>query len=130
MPQKKLSSAQINAIMALSPSERYKHTIKQIVGWGKLWSLYNDGWALIGDDENQQYLPIWPAKEYAEFCKSGYWEDYQPLEIDLDFFIDGFLSDLKADNINIAVFVTSNDTGITPTYEQLIHDISAELSNY
>lgn len=130
MTQGNLTTAQINAILSLTAPERYKHTIKQIVGWGKVWGLYNEGWALTGDDENQKYLPIWPAKDYAERCLSGCWEDYHPKEIELDFFISNFLPDLREKNINIVVFVTSDDKGVTPSYDQFICDISTELSNY
>ena len=130
MFQKKLSIEQIKAVLSLPPQKRYQHSIKQMVGWGKIWGLYNNGWALMGDEVDNKYFPIWPAPDYAELCASDYWRDYKPKEIELEVFIDEILTDLKEKNIYLAVFTTPQEKGLTPTYDQFINDINFELSHY
>lgn len=129
MLQARISDKQVQSILKLNPIDRYEHAIKQIVGWGKLWSLYNEGWGLVGDNE-KRYLPIWPAKEYAKICVVDEWKNYHPKSIELDDFLTKIVPDLIKNDIFLAVFVTPQDQGVTPSYEEFISHISQELDKY
>ena len=124
-----ISKEQMSNILALDGPKRYEHTIKQIAGWRKVWGLYNDGWGLMGDGE-RVFLPIWPAKEYAELCCIDEWRDYQAKCIELDEFLDTMIPDLIENQIFLSIFVTPSNKGITPTYEEFLDHISSELGKY
>lgn len=127
---KKVSEKEAQSVLSLSPIDRYKHTIKTISDWEEVWGLYKDGWALVGDKEDNQFLPIWPAEKYAEMCSKEEWIGYEPKSISLQYLLDNFLVDLKKNNINLSIFYTFNSSGIIATPEQFEADLREELLNY
>lgn len=74
---------QIEAVNALPGGKRYEHFIKRIVDQEEVWSLYDGGWAVSSMTSGSRSLPLWPAREYAELCKTQGWSNYQPRSIDL-----------------------------------------------
>lgn len=128
---KKLSQTQINAVIALTGSERYAHFIKRVADEEQVWGLYNDGWALAGlNDTEQTVFPVWPAKDYAELCIMGDWKGYEPRSIDLSLFMQEIIPDLEQKGILPCIFYLSNNQGVTPSIKQLLDDLNTELSRY
>lgn len=126
----KLSQKQIDAIIALDGSNRYKHFIKVIADTQEVWGLYKDGWALAGTEDNQKVFPVWPAKEYAELCAESEWGGYEAELISLDDFMNELLPTLKDDEVLIGIFYTPLNNGVTPEIEQILNDLEHELENY
>ena len=126
----KIHHKQLKVITALSGTKRYQHFIKVVADWEEVWGLYQDGWALAATDEGQQVFPLWPAKEYAELCAKNDWAGYKAESFSLQDFINELLPNLLNDGVLPGVFYTPSDTGVTPTVEQLVADISHELENY
>lgn len=119
-----INQPQIQAVLALSGPERYRHFIKVVTDWEEVWGLYKDGWALAGADDGDVVFPLWPAKEYAQLCAQGSWEDYEPSSLSLDELVNELLPRLKKDNVLPGVFYTPNDKGVTPEVDQLVEDIN------
>lgn len=129
MNRKSLSNKQLQAILNLNATERYKHTIKQIVGWNEVWGLYDQDWALL-EDNGSLYFPIWPAEEYAALCATGRWGRYSPKNIDLGEFFGKIVPHLIDEKKILSVFITPTDPGFTPDYEEFSGDVSEELDKY
>jgi hypothetical protein len=128
--EQKISEKQAEAILRLDPIERYKHSIKTIADWEEAWGLYNNGWALAGDEEKNQFFLLWPAKQYAKLCAEKEWEGYEPKAISLQYLLDDLLEHLKKENINLAIFYTPENQGITSTAEQFEEHLKKELEQY
>ena len=125
-----VSNIQIEAILKLPTAKRYSHFIKKVVGWKKVWGLYDDGWAMSETDEGQTILPLWPEKEYAELCVSGEWENYVPKAIDLGDVFEDLIPVLRQKNILPGVFFTLENGSINATIDELENDLKNELSHY
>jgi hypothetical protein len=125
-----ISKKQIEAILNLPAPKRYEHFIKKVVGWRKLWALYDDGWALSETKGGQLIFPLWPEREYAELCISGIWSDYQAIEIELDEVLDSLIPMLRNEGILPGVFFTLNAGSIDVEIDQLEEDLRYELSKY
>jgi hypothetical protein len=69
----------------------------------KVWGLYHDGWATLGD-ETAKYLPFWPHKIFAARFKNASWEAYIPKEIALDEFLERWLPGMKREGFCPAIF--------------------------
>jgi len=125
-----INQKQIDSVLILSGSQRYKYFIKKIVDWEEVWGLYNEGWALAGDENDIKTFPVWPAKEYAQLCAKNEWKNYKPEMISLAEFIDELLPTLKKDGVFLSVFNTPNNVAVTPSIDQILEDINTELANY
>jgi len=126
----KILKKEIEAVMHLSGKDRYKYFIKKVVDSEKLYGLYEDGWALVSDDEGKEYFPLWPAEEYALLCAENGWENYNPEEIDLHKFLEVFVKNIQAHNISPAIFMTPSNEGITLSFKKFKTHLLYELGKY
>ncbi|MBY0273407.1 MAG: DUF2750 domain-containing protein [Alphaproteobacteria bacterium] len=124
----KIKSQETQNVTKLSGKKRYQYFIKKVTDSGHIWGLYNDGWALAGDEGGEKFIPLWPSKEYASLCAIQQWKGYNPECVDLHEFLNEHLNELIENSIKIAVFYTPQDKGVIPTYEQFKKDLCEELS--
>jgi hypothetical protein len=116
-------------ILSLPSQERYVHSIKQIVGFSELWGLFDNGWALV-KDENIECFPIWPENYYAKICCVEDWTSYHPEKIDLEIFLEEFIPNLLEDGKKIANFMTPQGKGIVVTIDEFLGHVEWEMDKY
>lgn len=125
-----ISQKQIEAILNLPAPKRYSHFVKKVVGWKKVWALFDDGWAMSETDNGELVFPLWPEIEYAELCISGKWESYKPVAIELDEVLDSLIPMLRERGILPGVFFTLSNGSINVAVDELERDLREELSRY
>ncbi|MDX1053375.1 DUF2750 domain-containing protein [Sinorhizobium medicae] len=126
----KVSSRQMEAVLALPGVKRFEHFIKVIADWQEVWGLYQDGWALAAADDGTTVFPLWPAKEYAQLCALNEWKGFEPRAISLIDFTEVLLPKLKLEDVLPGVFFTPTSKGVTPPVDELVAALEAELQNY
>jgi hypothetical protein len=126
----RLNPKHIEAVLALSGTQRFEHFIKVVADWQEVWGLYHDGWALAATDDLTPVFPLWPAKEYAQVCAAKAWAGYEPRPISLRDFTEVLLPKLKTEGVLPGVFFTPTNKGVTPTVDELTSALEAELQNY
>lgn len=124
------TNKKIQNIINLSKEERYNYFIRKVADFEQVWGLYNDGWALLGDDLNNQVFPFWPEKEFAELCANDQWSGYEPKSIDLDNFMEKWIPGMEKDKIEVNIFYTPQSKGVTISPNQLGNDLGEELEQY
>ena len=125
-----INQKQIEAVLKLPAPKRYSHFIKKVVGWQKMWGLYDDGWAMSESSDGEPVLPLWPGKEYAELCISGEWSNYKPKEIELDEVFEDVIPTLREQNILPGIFYTMEHGSVNANIDELESDLKEELSYY
>lgn len=109
--------------------KQYEYFIKKVADFGEVWSLKDlDGWVTLGVEEDE-FFPIWPKKEFAEICIGEEWKDCYAESIDLEDFLDDWITGLKEENIRITV-MWNNGSGIDREWDRLREDIEIELEKY
>jgi hypothetical protein len=126
----KLNHKQIEAVLLLPGPQRYSYFIKKVADWEEVWGLYADGWALAATSDEQQVLPLWPAREYADLCARDKWSGYVPKSVPLQSFMSELLPNLARDGVLPGVFYTPSDHGVVQSINSLLADLNAELSRY
>lgn len=122
----KVTQKQMDALLAAPPAQRYEFFVHKVVDWEEAWGLYDDGWAMLVDDDGTKYFPLWPAKEYAEVCAKDDWARYEPEAIPLADLLNELLPQLHGDSVSIAVFVTPGGKGVTVTAEHLRDELAVQ----
>lgn len=105
----KVSSRQMEAVLALPGVKRFEHFIKVIADWQEVWGLYQDGWALAAADDGTTVFPLWPAKEYAQLCALNEWKGFEPRAISLIDFTEVLLPKLKLEDVLPGVFFHADE---------------------
>ena len=124
------SEKEIEAVLKLDGPSRMRHFVKRVADSEAAWSLWNDGWALMENNDGALVFPLWPAPEYAELLRCGDWEQYEVREVPLSELLDEVLPKLKERGVLPGVFPTPQGKGVTPTPEELAICIREELEKY
>lgn len=117
------------AITALPASKRYAHFIKTVADTQTAWGLYEDGWALAATDDGLTCFLLWPSSGTALQLADGGWSKHVPREIDVYELVEELIPKLQSNGVGVAVFPTPSEEGAEPDLNQLVTDLSEELSD-
>ncbi|MDG6896203.1 DUF2750 domain-containing protein [Volucribacter amazonae] len=102
---------EIESVLSLSKEKLYKTFLLRISDSEKIWILCDkDNILYYGDNDNNQYFPIWPEKEFAEMCAINEWSNSKPVCIELEEFLTEYIPELIDNNIYLSIFPRLNYT--------------------
>lgn len=125
-----VSDKERDAVLKLDAAQRYSYFIKRVADWEAAWGLWDDGWALVGDDDGRTGFPLWPAREYAEGCAAGEWAAYRPEQIALTDLMSELLVRLRDDGVLVGVFPTLANKGMLVEPNEVAAGLRAECRQY
>ncbi len=126
-----LSDEEYETVLALPGEERYGYLLKRVAEWELVWSLAeDDGWALAGDGEGHELVPVWPHERFARACATGNWADQRPRSVEVSDWLELWLPGLAREGKLIAAFPTPSSLGVAVTPERFGDDLRAELANH
>lgn len=125
-----LNEKEIQSVIALPGPKRYEHWIKKVADQQQVWSLWQEGWALVSDKHGNELVPVWPHPKYAELCTHDQWQGYTPKSIDLDAWLTRWIPGMKRDSRSVAVFPTPQDKGVVVDPMRLEKDLREEMAQY
>lgn len=114
----------------MSSEERYDYFIRKVADFEIVWGLNDGGWAILSDNEGNEVFPFWPEKELAEICVQDSWSSYKPKSIELNHFIEKWLTGMEKDGILVGVFYTPEGKGVVVQPAKLKADLEEELEQY
>lgn len=125
------SSADIEKIFKKPGEKRYDYFVKHVADTEEVFGLADEeGWALLGDDDDADILPLFPYAEMAEaFREAAGFGEYQVEMIDVNELL-AWLDDMPADGLMVAVLPNAEFNGAVVEPERLKKDLQAELEKY
>lgn len=131
---KDITKQEFDAIIKLSPEERYAYFIKRICDWEQIWTLYSDDNLVLNEDKKGKLeVFLFPYETFASYYAHGTkgMEDAVGKCFHLDEFMGEVMKKLLSHDVNMAlVFPVANGYGLKVTMKKLINDINEELGNY
>lgn len=126
-----VNEEEFRSVLGLPGNERYGYFIKRVAGHGELWGLRGEGdWVVAADDEDVPHLPVWPHPRFAGACAAGLWAEERPAAIDIDEWVEAWLSNLERDGLRVAVFQTPEDQALGVSASRLRRDLENELERF
>jgi len=116
---------------SLASEERYDFFLDHVLEEKELWILVNENnefLKIYAEDEEFEYLPVWPTSELAQDYAS---EDssISAMGILLVEFLKKWVIGLTKDQLEVGVFPTADGSVWMLSAEELKNDIQTELSN-
>jgi hypothetical protein len=122
---------EIESVIRLPASERYKYFVKKAADAEQVWSLRKDaGWATSVDDAGLICVPVWPHAKYAAACANESWAGFEPHRIELEAWLERWLPGMQRDGRLAAVFPTPTNQAVSVPPDRLKRDLEAELELY
>lgn len=126
-----INKKKVENILSLPNQDRYDYFIRKAADFEEVWSLYNEGWALLDDSNGNELIPFWPEEVFANLCATDQWQSYKPRSIDMESFLTKWLPGMEKDGKNVSIFYLSKDNkGIITIPKDLIIDLQKELEQY
>lgn len=131
---KDITKQEFDAIIKLSPEERYAYFIKRICDWEQIWTLYSDDNLVLNEDKKGKLeVFLFPYETFVSYYAHGTksMEEAVGKCFHLDEFMGKVMEKLLSHDVNMAlVFPVANAYGLKVTMKKLINDINEELENY
>ncbi|MEB4759083.1 DUF2750 domain-containing protein [Chryseobacterium indologenes] len=126
-----MNQKEIDNVILLEPSERYKYVIKKIADWEVFYTLVDkEGGYVLSEIEGKTLFPIWSAEEFAKLCMISGWQDTRIKKLDLDDLENEIIDFIADSNYLINVFPVYDRTGFVVSLTEFSKDLSEELKNY
>jgi hypothetical protein len=125
-----INGKEFETVLRLRPEKRYEYFIKKVADWQEIWSLWKDGWVLMGDANQTEIVPVWPHPMFAEAFAVGEWLGYAPKKIDLEEWMTKWIPGMEKDHRVVAVFPAGESQTTTVTPLKLKSDLEEELAKY
>lgn len=108
-------------------ADRYSYFVQTAADEATVWSLWQEGWASLGDDAGREALPVWPAAEFAASWKDDYFPDAEVMPLDVNWMLDDMLPNIRAQGGYVLVFPNGTD-GVWAQPDQLEADLRTEMN--
>jgi hypothetical protein len=113
-----LSDSDRSVVALLSADGRYDYFVEKAVAGGEVWSLQcDDGWVTMLSHDDEECLPVWPHRDFAQQWATGEWSDCVPTAVPLDTWLQRWTPGMEQDGTLLVVFPHSDEEGtiVTPT---------------
>lgn len=120
-------SLDMESVIQLSAEKRHAYLLTQVNINQKIWILTDEHGCVMLNSEDEDCVPIWPAKEFAEYWATGEWSDCKPQAIPLKDWFERWTHGLEGDGVAIAVFPNPDEEGVVvfpDTFEQELKQAS------
>jgi len=122
-----IDQKEFEKVLRARPGDRYDYFVWKVTEWGEVWSLWSDGWALMGTNQ-EEVVPVWPHPMFATHTAVQEWAGYVPKKIALDDWLNKWTPGMEKDHRLVAVFPTRQGQTITVSPLSLKNDIEEELA--
>lgn len=107
-----LTAEQIATINQYDQEQRFKYCIKEIVANQQVWILKDEHGCVMLNTEDDDCVPVWPNREFAEAWATGEWSECEAEAISYNKWRSRWTSGLEQDDLSVVVFPNENEEGV------------------
>jgi hypothetical protein len=127
-----MTNKDLAGLLAMDGEERYDFFLSHVAEEREIWILVNadDRFLKISSDEDGvDYLPVWPAREFAADYADDT-DELKPLSISLPDFFRKWVPGLTKDGLEVGVFPGLDKTLWITEPEELKGDLQDAMSDF
>jgi hypothetical protein len=107
----------------------YQRFIENILESGQVWGLQSDeGWVVVDSTEyeDSEVMPFWAEEAHAKAHCVGEWDNFRPVAMDLEEFVEDWLAGMADDGILVGPNWNDDLEGLEVEPEEIILQLSGE----
>lgn len=108
---KVMNVQEIEQIQSSNEEQRFHYFMKEVVEHRKIWILIDEHGSVMLNTEEEDCVPVWPHKEFAESWATGEWEQCQAEAISLNKWHSRWTVGLEEDDLSVVVFPNQQEKG-------------------
>ena len=118
-----IDAAMFDSISKYDTDKRYKYLLKEAVTTGEIWILTDKHGCVMLNSEDDDCVPIWPNKEFAQAWATGEWSECEAESISLQKWLSSWTSGLEEDDLAIAIFPNQDEEGLVVYPDELDYEL-------
>ncbi|WP_026971077.1 DUF2750 domain-containing protein [Aliagarivorans marinus] len=118
-----LSAERIQQILEFDNDQRLRYLVKQVVEHQEVWILCDEHGSVMLNSEDEDCVPVWPNREFAESWCDEEWQDCHPKAIPLKQWMSRWIPGLEEDQLAVAVFPSDQEDGVVLYPEELEYEL-------
>jgi len=119
----------INDVLSMSPDKRYVFLLKEVAKSKEIWILTDEDGCVMLNSDDEDYVPVWPSQEFAQYWATGDWAECVPLAIPLKDWLSRWTNGLEGDEVSIAAFPNPDEEGLILLPDMFDEDLRKECSS-
>lgn len=102
----------VNEIEQYNIENRFQYFLREVIKNSELWVLTDEHGCMMLNSDDEDCVPVWPNKEFAQTWATADWELCTAQAISLDVWHSRWTSGLEEDELSVVVFPNSNEEGV------------------
>jgi len=107
-----LSTEQINIIESYGENKRFKYLLEQANNHNELWILSDEHGCMMLNTDDEDCVPVWPNKEFAQSWINDDWQNCQAQAISLNTWFSRWTQGLLDVGLSIVAFPNQQQEGL------------------
>ncbi|WEM44399.1 DUF2750 domain-containing protein (plasmid) [Photobacterium sp. DA100] len=121
-----LEPSQIEQIQGYDAEQRYKYLVKEVVSNREIWILTDEHGCVMLNTDDEDCVPVWPNKEFAESWATGEWEECKAEAISLNKWHSRWTYGLEDDELAIVIFPNQDEDGLVVFPDELDFELKQQ----
>ena len=121
-----LDAAKIAMINQYDAEKRFQYLLTEVVAQEEIWILTDDDGCVMLNTEDEDCVPVWPNKEFAEEWATEEWAHCKAEAISLDKWSERWTRGLEEVELSIVVFPDKNLNGLIFFPDEFEHEIKLQ----
>ncbi|ARR51209.1 DUF2750 domain-containing protein [Photobacterium damselae subsp. damselae] len=122
-----LDDAKIAEIQAFDAEKRYKYLVKEVVANREIWILVDEHGCVMLNTEDEDCVPVWPNKEFAEAWATGDWAECKAESISLNKWHSRWTHGLEDDELAVVIFPNQDEDGLVVFPDELDFELKQQV---
>ncbi len=118
-----LAPEKIKQILQMDDAQRAAYFINETVNENQLWILTDEHGCVMLNTEDEDCVPVWPNKEFAEAWATDEWQTCQAEAISLNKWFSRWTHGLTDDDLALVVFPSQDEQGLVFYPDELEHEL-------
>jgi hypothetical protein len=119
-------SAELLKIEKYQENKRLKYFLEQVIKHNEIWVLTDEHGCMMLNTDNDDCVPVWPNKEFAQTWINGDWQNCQAQAIDLKTWFSRWTTGLLDDELSIVVFPNQQQEGLVLFADEFEFELKME----
>ena len=107
-----LTAETINTIEQYGADQRFKYFINEVTVNQVIWILTDEHGCVMLNSDDEDCVPVWPNKEFAQSWANGEWQSCQAEAISLDKWLSHWSPGLEDDQLSVVIFPNQAEEGM------------------
>jgi len=120
----------VNVVASYDAEQRFEYLISEVIANGEIWVLTDDLGSVMLNTDDEDCVPVWPGREFAEQWATDEWSECEPLAISLKQWNFRWTPGLEEDGFAIVVFPLAGEAdqdGLVVSPEELDRTLTKAL---